>query len=237
MERRLPDRLKRTLGPSNVPSRTIKSALLLIVFVGLIAAAVNFGRTPDLSHVHVTMLSGSEQGNYHAIVAKAAAEAKRRKGHITNLASAGSIENIARLDAAKRECSIEFALVQDGLPWPTGHAFHLIGRLPVSESLVVLGRDADRIASVADLRGMRVGLSARGITVEVAMAHLLKDAGLSLDDVVKCNVYLTDMANFGAMNATYEQRFSKPYPARTTIGVKQLPKDAMVEIEMIARRS
>ena len=68
-------------------------------------------------------------------------------------------------------------------------------------------------------------------------AAVLKDAGLSLDDVVKCNVYLTDMANFGAMNATYEKRFSKPYPARTTIGVKQLPKDAMVEIEMIARKS
>jgi len=67
-------------------------------------------------------------------------------------------------------------------------------------------------------------------------AAVLKDAGLSLDDVVKCNVYLTDMANFAAMNATYEKRFSKPYPARTTIGVKQLPKDAMVEIEMIARR-
>ncbi|HMC57525.1 MAG TPA: RidA family protein [Gemmatimonadaceae bacterium] len=67
-------------------------------------------------------------------------------------------------------------------------------------------------------------------------AAVLKDAGLSLDDVVKCNVYLTDMANFSAMNATYQSRFSKPYPARTTIGVKQLPKDAMVEIEMIARR-
>jgi 2-iminobutanoate/2-iminopropanoate deaminase len=65
---------------------------------------------------------------------------------------------------------------------------------------------------------------------------VLKDAGLTLDDVVKCNVYLTDMANFAAMNATYEKRFTRPYPARTTIGVKQLPKDAMVEIEMIARR-
>jgi 2-iminobutanoate/2-iminopropanoate deaminase len=66
---------------------------------------------------------------------------------------------------------------------------------------------------------------------------VLKDAGLSLDDVVKCNVYLTDMANFAAMNATYEKRFTKPYPARTTIGVKQLPKDAMVEIEMVARKA
>ena len=65
---------------------------------------------------------------------------------------------------------------------------------------------------------------------------VLLDAGLSLDDVVKCNVYLTDMANFAAMNSAYSARFNKPFPARTTIGVKQLPRDAMVEIEMIAKR-
>jgi 2-iminobutanoate/2-iminopropanoate deaminase len=66
---------------------------------------------------------------------------------------------------------------------------------------------------------------------------VLKDSGLSLDHVVKCNVYLTDMANFAPMNKAYGARFNKPYPARTTIGVKQLPRDALVEIEMIARRA
>lgn len=66
---------------------------------------------------------------------------------------------------------------------------------------------------------------------------VLKDAGLSLDHVVKCNVYLTDMASFAPMNKAYGSRFNKPYPARTTIGVKQLPRDALVEIEMIARRA
>src|SRR4051812_27918599 len=59
---------------------------------------------------------------------------------------------------------------------------------------------------------------------------VLKDAGLSMDHVVKCNVYLTDMANFKAMNGAYEKRFKKPFPARTTIGVKALPRDALVEI-------
>ena len=65
---------------------------------------------------------------------------------------------------------------------------------------------------------------------------VLLDSGLTLDDVVKCNVYLTDMADFAAMNAAYQTRFSKPYPARTTVAVKQLPRDAQVEIEMVARR-
>ncbi len=65
----------------------------------------------------------------------------------------------------------------------------------------------------------------------------LRDAGLSLDDVVKCNVYLTDMANFAAMNAAYGARFAPPYPARTTVAVAGLPLGAQVEIELIARRA
>jgi 2-iminobutanoate/2-iminopropanoate deaminase len=65
---------------------------------------------------------------------------------------------------------------------------------------------------------------------------VLGDAGLTMDHVVKCNVYLTDMGNFAAMNAAYEKRFSRPYPARTTVAVKALPKGAQVEIEMVARR-
>lgn len=64
----------------------------------------------------------------------------------------------------------------------------------------------------------------------------LADAGLTMDQVVKCNVYLIDMADFSSMNAAYEQRFAKPYPARTTVAVKALPRDARVEIEMVARR-
>ncbi len=64
----------------------------------------------------------------------------------------------------------------------------------------------------------------------------LKDAGLTMDHVIKCNVYLTDMANFPAMNGAYAKRFNKPYPARTTVAVKGLPRDAQVEIELVARK-
>jgi 2-iminobutanoate/2-iminopropanoate deaminase len=66
---------------------------------------------------------------------------------------------------------------------------------------------------------------------------VLEDNGLSMDDVVKCNVYLTDMADFAAMNAVYATRFSAPYPARTTVAVAGLPLGARVEIECLARRS
>ena len=64
---------------------------------------------------------------------------------------------------------------------------------------------------------------------------VLRDTGLSLNDVVKCNVYLVDMANFAAMNAAYGVRFAAPYPARTTVAVAGLPLGAQVEIELLAR--
>jgi 2-iminobutanoate/2-iminopropanoate deaminase len=66
---------------------------------------------------------------------------------------------------------------------------------------------------------------------------VLGDAGLTMDHVVKCNVYLTDMADFPAMNGAYSRRFAKPYPARTTIAVAGLPLGARVEIELVARKS
>ena len=50
--------------------------------------------------------------------------------------------------------------------------------------------------------------------------------GMSEEDVQKVNVYLTDMKNFDAMNAVYEQQFSAPYPTRTTVGVTGLCGDA-----------
>ncbi|MGI8802653.1 MAG: Rid family detoxifying hydrolase [Solirubrobacteraceae bacterium] len=68
------------------------------------------------------------------------------------------------------------------------------------------------------------------------LGAVLQAAGLSFDDVVKCTVFLRDMADFAAMNSIYAEQFSEPAPARTTIGVASLPLDAQVEIELIARR-
>lgn len=63
---------------------------------------------------------------------------------------------------------------------------------------------------------------------------VLEQAGVGPDDVVKVNVFLTDMADFAAMNEVYAEQFRQPYPARTTIGVAALPVGASVEIELIA---
>lgn len=67
------------------------------------------------------------------------------------------------------------------------------------------------------------------------LGAVLTAAGLTFDDVVKCNVFLTDMGDFAAMNSEYAEHFTEPYPARTTIGVAALPLGASVEIELVAR--
>ena len=65
---------------------------------------------------------------------------------------------------------------------------------------------------------------------------ILEAAGSSLDDVVKCNVYLRDIRDFAAMNEVYATFFSAPFPARTTIQAGALPGGIAVEIECIARK-
>jgi 2-iminobutanoate/2-iminopropanoate deaminase len=78
------------------------------------------------------------------------------------------------------------------------------------------------------------GISEQTEQVFQNIAAVLEAAGKSFDDVVKSTVYLSDMANFGAMNAVYATKFAAPYPARTTIAVRELPKSCLVEIEVIA---
>ncbi len=78
-----------------------------------------------------------------------------------------------------------------------------------------------------------------GVEAETAqtlkgLSAVLAAAGLSAADVVKANVYLTDMQNFAAMNKVYEAFFDAPRPARTTVAVSALPGGARVEIEFIA---
>jgi 2-iminobutanoate/2-iminopropanoate deaminase len=63
---------------------------------------------------------------------------------------------------------------------------------------------------------------------------VLAAAGTGFNNVVKATVYLTDLANFATLNEIYASYFGDTKPARTTVGVKQLPKEALVEIDLIA---
>ena len=65
---------------------------------------------------------------------------------------------------------------------------------------------------------------------------ILETAGLTLVNVVKTTVFLADMSDFAAMNEVYASFFQAPYPARSAVAVKSLPKGAMVEIECVAAK-
>ncbi len=77
----------------------------------------------------------------------------------------------------------------------------------------------------------------QGITAqtEQSLANV-EAAGLTMANVVKTTVFLADMADFGAMNEVYARAFEAPYPARSAVAVRELPKGVMVEIEVLAMR-
>lgn len=77
-----------------------------------------------------------------------------------------------------------------------------------------------------------------GIEMEIRrvfdnLSAVAKAAGGSLADVVKLNIFLTDLVNFGTLNEVMAEYFSQPYPARAAIGVAQLPRDAGVEMDAV----
>lgn len=65
-------------------------------------------------------------------------------------------------------------------------------------------------------------------------SHIMEEAGTDLSHVVKTTVYLADMSDFVDMNEVYSTFFKEPYPARSAVSVKALPKGALVEVECIA---
>ena len=67
-------------------------------------------------------------------------------------------------------------------------------------------------------------------------SNILKEAGTDLSHVVKTTVYMADMSDFAAMNEIYAQFFNEPYPARSAVAVKALPKGALVEVEVLAAK-
>ena len=68
------------------------------------------------------------------------------------------------------------------------------------------------------------------------VAAILEEAGSSMAKVVKTTVFLADMNDFAEMNGVYAEFFSEPYPARSAVAVNTLPKNALVEIEVVATK-
>lgn len=79
------------------------------------------------------------------------------------------------------------------------------------------------------------GVEAQTRQVFANLDAVLTSAGATFEDVLKANIYLTNLDDFHAVNAIYAETFTEPHPARTTIGVAGLPLGIAVEIELVAR--
>ncbi len=77
------------------------------------------------------------------------------------------------------------------------------------------------------------GIDAQIVRVFENLNAVAEAAGGSLADVVKLNVFLTDLANFAKVNETMARYFSEPFPARAAVGVKELPRAALVEADAV----
>ena len=83
---------------------------------------------------------------------------------------------------------------------------------------------------------LRDGVAAQAEQALVNLRALLAAAGFGVEHVVKCTIFLTNLADFATVNEIYGRTFSEPYPARSTVQVAGLPKRGLVEIEAIAQR-
>ena len=79
------------------------------------------------------------------------------------------------------------------------------------------------------------GVEAQARQVLTNLSEVLKEAGSSMSKVVKTTIFLADMNDFAAVNTIYAEAFGDHKPARSTIAVKTLPKNALIEIEAVAK--
>jgi reactive intermediate/imine deaminase len=77
------------------------------------------------------------------------------------------------------------------------------------------------------------GLEAQAVQVFENLNAVAEAAGASLNDAVRVTIYLTDLANFAKVNELMAKYFAEPYPARATVGVKELPRGALVEVDAV----
>lgn len=112
---------------------------------------------------------------------------------------------------------------------------------PYSQGVVSQGRKTIYVSGQLPI-DLKTGEFIKGGVTELTnqiidyIEAILVEAGASLDHVVRVDIFLTDMRDFGAMNAVYEKRFSKkPFPARQTVQVAGLPKGSIIEMSCIAQ--
>ena len=107
---------------------------------------------------------------------------------------------------------------------------------PYSQAQIVgnLVYTSGQIPIIPETGALAEGLEAQAHQVFKNLGELLKAAGSDLSKTVKATVFIKNMNDFGAINAIYAQYFTEPFPARSCVEVARLPKDVLLECEVIA---
>jgi TRAP-type uncharacterized transport system substrate-binding protein len=147
--------------------------LLLLAAAAMVAGiAATFGIARDYGYLRASILTGSADGQYHALATRLADRAKREHGALAVIATPGSVENVRRLGVRQGGCDEMFALVQDGTPVPAEARLVLLGRLPIPESLLLLARPGHSFDLLANLRDASIGIGPDGSGTAYLMRQL-----------------------------------------------------------------
>lgn len=107
---------------------------------------------------------------------------------------------------------------------------------PYSQAVITGGLlyTSGQVAIIPETGEIAQGLEAQAHQVFKNLTELLKAAGTDMSRVVKTTVFIKNMDDFAAINAVYAQYFTEPFPARSCVEVARLPKDVLLECEVIA---
>jgi TRAP-type uncharacterized transport system substrate-binding protein len=166
-------------GPSGGQKAWVRSLLIALAILALAAGVLYYTVSGDYAFLRASVLTGAPTGAYHALGDRLAARALKKNGHLKVVATAGSVENIARLVGENGPCVPAFAFVQDGVPTPADSGLRTLGRLPQPESLFLLARRGRAMNAFNDLKGASVGIGPEGSGTAYLMQQLLENSDLS----------------------------------------------------------
>jgi TRAP-type uncharacterized transport system substrate-binding protein len=148
----------------------LRTLLLMAAAIAVAAVAASFGIAHDYGYLRATILTGSPDGEYYALGARLSTRARQGRGNLIVVSTGGSVENVHRLSQDSTRCVESFAIVQDGTPFPPSSGLEVLGRLPDSESLLLLAQHGRTFDDFANLRGAAIGIGPE----QSGTAHIMR---------------------------------------------------------------
>jgi TRAP-type uncharacterized transport system substrate-binding protein len=174
-------------GPGGDRKAWARVLLIALAVLALAVGLLYYLVSGDYAFLRGSIFTGSPTGAYHALGDRLAARALKKNGRLKVVATAGSVENIARLAGENGRCVPAFAFVQDGVPVPLDSGITTLGRLPQPESLFLLARRGRAINTFNELKGDSVGIGPEGSGTAYLMQQLLQNSDLNGLDLRSSN--------------------------------------------------